>query len=83
MIFGVVAELDDLLVQRRSAFETGVAYDLARNMTTIPGPASPTSGDTVTYDAWIQRVPLVDATSGNLIQQNQYDGRSDRVAILN
>jgi RHS repeat-associated protein len=59
------------------------AYDLAGNMTTIPEPASPTLGYTATYDAWNRLVQLVDATSSQTVQQNQYDGRNFRTMILN
>jgi RHS repeat-associated protein len=61
---------------------TTPAYDSAGNMTTIPEPVTPTTGYTATYDAWNRLVQLVDATSGNTVQQNQYDGRNFRTIIL-
>ena len=50
------------------------AYDANGNMTSLPKPTAPGSGLTGTYDAWNRVVKLVDATSGNTVQTNAYDG---------
>ncbi len=57
------------------------AYDAAGNMTTIPEPASLTTGYTATYDAWNRLVKLVDASTSQTVQENQYDGRKFRTVI--
>ncbi|WP_010584091.1 RHS repeat domain-containing protein [Schlesneria paludicola] len=57
------------------------AYDAVGNMTTIPKPAAPATGYTATYDAWNRLVKLVDAPTGQIVQQNQYDGRNFRTVI--
>jgi len=61
---------------------TTPGYDSAGNMTTMPQPASPTSGYRATYDAWNRLMKLVDPSTGNTVQKNQYDGRNFRVARL-
>ncbi|WP_157605111.1 HNH endonuclease [Schlesneria paludicola] len=58
------------------------AYDAAGNMTTIPKPSAPAAGYTATYDAWNRLVKLVDTSTSQTVQQNQYDGRNFRVVTL-
>ena len=48
----------------------------AGNMTTVPNPASPTSGMTLTYDAWNRLVKVVD---GSTLAEFRYDGVNRRV----
>ncbi len=55
------------------------AYDAAGNMTTMPQSASPGSSYTATYDAWNRLISL--SSSGNLVQQNQFDARTFRTVI--
>ena len=55
-------------------------YDAAGNMTTMPQPGSPANKYTATIDAWNRLTQLVDPSTGNTVQQNQYDGRNFRVA---
>src|SRR5262249_3619128 len=50
------------------------AYDSAGNMTTIPKPMAVQSAFTATYDAWNRLVQLVDASTGQTVQTNVYDG---------
>jgi YD repeat-containing protein len=57
-------------------------YDAAGNMTTIPQPANPGIAYAATYDAWNRLVKLVDSSSNNTVQQNQYDARGFRTEIL-
>lgn len=57
------------------------AYDSAGNMTTIPEPASMGSSYTGTFDAWNRLVQLVNTSSSNTVQQNQYDARNYRTVI--
>jgi RHS repeat-associated protein len=54
-------------------------YDAAGNMTTIPRPADMTSSYVATYDAWNRLTKLVDATTSQVFQENQYDGMNRRV----
>ena len=54
------------------------AYDLAGNMTALPQPNAPTTGFTCTYDAWNRLVLVVDAASGAVVAQYQYDARGFR-----
>ena len=49
-------------------------YDPNGNMTSLPKPAAPQSALTGTFDAWNRAVKFVDATSGNTVQTNAYDG---------
>ena len=58
---------------------TTPAYDAAGNTTTIPQPADPTQSYIATYDAWNRLVKLVDDTTDNTVQENQYDARNFRV----
>ncbi len=59
---------------------TTPAYDAAGNMTTVPQPATLTSGYTATYDAWNRLVKLQDGS--NLVAQYRYDGRGYRQIVL-
>ena len=56
------------------------AYDAAGNMTSMPRPATPTSGYTAIYDAWNRLVAV--KAGASFIQQNQYDARNFRTVIL-
>ena len=58
------------------------AYDAAGNMTSVPQPLNLGSNYTATYDAWNRLVKLVDAPTGNTVQQNQYDARNFRTQRL-
>jgi RHS repeat-associated protein len=50
------------------------SYDAAGNMTSVPKPTAMQSGFSATYDAWHRLVKLVDASSGQTVQTNAYDG---------
>ena len=56
------------------------AYDPVGNMTTVPQPADMTKAFDATYDAWNRLVALRDKVSGNLVQENQYDGLTRRIS---
>jgi RHS repeat-associated protein len=58
---------------------TQPGYDAAGNMTTMPQPNVPGSQYTGIFDAWQRLVKLVDPSTGNVVQVNQYDGRNFRV----
>jgi RHS repeat-associated protein len=54
------------------------AYDHNGNMTTIPQTDDPTKTYTAQYDAWNRLVKLTDTATGNVVQENAYDGRGFR-----
>jgi len=53
------------------------AYDAARNMTTIPQVATPTSSFTAVYDAWNRAVKL--SSGGTTVATYSYDGTNRRI----
>ena len=55
------------------------SYDATGNMTTMPQPADPEKGYSATYDAWNRLVEIVDDSTSNTVQQNEYDGLGRRV----
>jgi RHS repeat-associated protein len=58
---------------------TQPGYDAAGNMTTMPQPNAPGSQFTGIFDGWQRLVKLVDPSTGETVQVNQYDGRNFRV----
>jgi RHS repeat-associated protein len=48
-------------------------------MTTMPQPNAPGSQYTGIFDAWQRLVKLVDPSTGDVVQVNQYDGRKFRI----